>query len=204
MDIITPQMLYHGTTDATVESFERQLLSQAHWRPGRDFGEGFYTTISIAQARKWAHKAAKESWDGRKPCVLAIELSSIPAEVEPLIFLSNSQAWGSFIFEHRKIKTKGSDPCDRHPDFIVGPMADNDTGKIVHIAVQLDKDDRWFYEQITKTRKGRTLDSLLLGNQVVFGSERWEQHLKLIGCYIYTGGRWLFHDSQGGSKTRLI
>jgi len=204
VDITTPQLLYHGTTSDTVQSFGQKLLNSPYWRPGKDFGEGFYTTISAEQARKWSHKAAKESWDGGRPCVLVVELTSVPEQVEPLLFLSDSPAWASFILAHRKAAVKGTDPCDAHPDIIIGPMADNDTGKIVHKAIQLEKDDKWFYEQITQSRKGRRLDALRLGNQVVFCSESWERHLRLIGCYIFTGSRWVYHDSAGKNQAELV
>lgn len=204
MDIKTPQLLYHGTTSSTVESFRSKLLQSPYWRPGKDFGEGFYTTISIAQARRWAHKTAKEAWDGGKPCVLVVELSSIPSDIEPLLFLSDSPSWASFVYSHRKQNMKGEDPCAVHPDIIIGPMADNDTGKIVHKGVQLKKDDQWFYDQITRSQKGRKLDALKLGNQVVFGSERWESHLVLLGYYIYTRGRWLYGDAGDESEIKRV
>ncbi|MNE53519.1 hypothetical protein D3C80_1482520 [compost metagenome] len=187
-----------------MSSFEQKLLNSPYWRPGKDFGEGFYTTISIEQARKWSHKAAKACWDGGRPCVLVVELASVPEQVDPLLFLSDSPAWASFIYAHRKASVKGIDPCEAHPDLIIGPMADNDTGKIVHKAVQLNKDEQWFYEQITMSRKGRRLDSLRLGNQVVFCSERWEAHLKLVGYYIYTGSRWMYHESELAGQTKPL
>ncbi|GIQ62936.1 hypothetical protein PACILC2_15040 [Paenibacillus cisolokensis] len=86
MDIITPQLLYHGTVAAHIESFLGKLLDSRYWRPGRDFGEGFYTTVSAAQARDWAHRVAKQSLVATSPCVLVIELLAIPPGIEPLIF----------------------------------------------------------------------------------------------------------------------
>ncbi|MCU6707574.1 DUF3990 domain-containing protein [Paenibacillus sp. J5C_2022] len=204
MDITTPQLLYHGTTSRTVDSFSKKLLASRYWRPGKDFGEGFYTTISIAQARHWAHKTAKESLDGGKPCVLVVELVSIPPQTEPLLFLSDSLAWASFIYGHRRMTVKGTDPCETHPEIIIGPMADNDTGKIVHKAVQLNKDDAWFYDEITKSRTGRRMDALSLGNQVVFASERWESHLRLVGYHVYSGGRWLYEDAKDTGETQSV
>jgi hypothetical protein len=204
MDITTPQLLYHGTTSGTVQSFRKRLLDARYWKPGRDFGEGFYTTISVAQARQWAHKTAKESWDGGKPCVLVLELTSVPPDMIPLLFLSDSPVWGAFVYKHRITAVKGADPCERHPDIIIGPMADNDTGKIVHQAVQLNEDEQWFYDQIVRSRKGRRLDSLRLGNQVVFCSERWEPHIRLIGYHVYAGGRWLYEKAQDAGKTQSV
>jgi hypothetical protein len=202
MDIITPQLLYHGTTENTVSGFRRKLLDSTYWRPGRDFGEGFYTTISLAQARKWARKAEESSVTNAHACVLAVELISIPASADPLIFLSESPLWAEFIFSHRKVTVKGSvDPCLNHPEIIIGPMADADTGKIVKEAVLLNKDVQWFYEQIIRTASGsRRLDSLHLGSQVVFSSERWASSIRFIGYYTFVKGRWIYHEISSSSQ----
>lgn len=202
MEIITPQRLYHGTLDVYLPSFQKKLLNSRYWRPGRDFGEGFYTTISAAQARKWAHKTARAALiENCRPCVLEIELISVPDDVHPCIFLSHSLAWAEFIYQHRKVSTKGYDPCEKHPDIIIGPMADADTGKIVLEAVQLKKDTQWFYNKITRSTKGRRLDALSLGNQIVFSSEKWESSLKLIGYNIYTGGRWAYSEYKSAAES---
>lgn len=201
MDIIAPQILYHGTVDQFLPSFKNRLLNSRYWRPGRDFGEGFYTTVSVAQARKWAVKMAKEHFEPVNPCVLEIELLSIPSEFLPLVFLSDSLPWAKFILEHRTATRKGEDPCSRHPDLIVGPMADSDTGKIVKDCVKLNQDINWFYDQIVRSARGRRLDSLRLGNQVVFANEKWESQLKLIGCHVLVKGRWISHDYASASQS---
>jgi hypothetical protein len=202
MDITTPQKLFHGTTDNFVQSFQNKLLNSQYWKPGRDFGKGFYTTISVGQARKWATKAAKQAILGHaRPCVLEIELVSIPKNVDPLIFLSDSLTWAEFIMNHRKVTVNESDPCLNHPEIIIGPMADSDTGNIIRNAVQLNKDVHWFYDQITRSERGRRLDSLRLGSQVVFSSERWESSLRLIGYNIYVGGRWIYHENSSSVES---
>lgn len=201
MNIITPQRLYHGTTDQFVASFQQRLLNSQYWRPGRDFGEGFYTTISAAQARKWAVKTARSNVLGDvRPCVLEIELVAMPPDIEPRIFLSDSVAWAEFILSHRMADVKGEDPCNVHPDIIIGPMADSDTGKILQEAIQLKKDITWFYDQITKSMRGRRLDALHLGNQVVFSSEKWESFLHLVGYNINIGGRWVYHENASATE----
>lgn len=136
-----------------------------------------------------------------RPCVLEIEMRSTPESYTPLIFLSDSLGWAEFIMKHRRTLEKGNDPCERHPDIIVGPMADADTGKIIHDAVQLNKDVSWFYEQIRRSSKGRRLDSLQLGNQVVFSSEKWESSLRLAGYHIYMGGRWIYDDNSNTAES---
>ncbi|OCT13687.1 hypothetical protein A8709_19060 [Paenibacillus pectinilyticus] len=203
MDIITPQRLYHGTTDNLVSLFQDKLLVSKYWRPGRDFGEGFYTTISAAQARIWARKAAARSLLGNEhPCVLEIELLTIPNQMEPLIFLSDSLAWAEFVMSHRRVMIKGeADPCHKHPEIIIGPMADGDTGRIIEEAVQLKLDVHWFYDQILRTTRGRKLDALRLGNQVVFSSEKWETSLRLVGYNIFMGGRWIYHENTSSAES---
>ena len=201
MDIITPQILYHGTTDDLLPHFRQKLLNARYWRPGRDFGEGFYTTISSDQARKWAVKSAMDRFERVNPCVLEIELHSLPADFTPLVFLSDSLAWAKFILDHRMTTRKGEDPCLRHPDLIVGPMADSDTGKIVKDCVNLNKDIHWFYDQIVRSPRGRRLDSLRLGNQVVFANEQWERHVRLVGYHVQMKGRWISHGGASASQS---
>lgn len=202
MDIIsTPQRLYHGTTDQLVPAFQTKLLNHHFWRAGRDFGEGFYTTISVSQARIWAHKTAKSAIGITSPCVLELELISIPSDYYPKIFIGESLDWAQFILVHRLISDKGMDPCNKHPDIIIGPMADSDTGKIIQDAVQLKKDAKWFYDQITRSVKGKRLDSLRLGNQVVFSTEAWESALKLVGYYVYAKGRWTYYENSSKAKS---
>ena len=203
MDIITPQLLYHGTTDEYLAGFRNKLLDSSYWRPGCDFGKGFYTTISLGQARKWARKAEESSLKGGHACVLVVELVSIPAGVEPLIFLSESLSWAKYIFDHRKVTTTiMADPCLKHSEIIIGPMADSDTGKIIKEAVLLNKDVPWFYQQIIrKSSKARRLDSLSLGNQVAFSSERWASSLRLVGYYTFLKGRWSYHEISSSSQS---
>jgi hypothetical protein len=203
MDIITPQLLYHGTTDEYLDGFRNKLLDSTYWRPGRDFGAGFYTTISLEQARKWARRAEASSLLRANACVLVVELISIPAAVEPLIFLSESLSWAKYIFDHRKVTTKVMpDPCRKHSEIIIGPMADSDTGKIIKEAVLLNKDIAWFYKQIVHTSNGaRRIDSLRLGNQVVFSSERWVSSLRLVGYYTFLKGRWNYHEISSSSQS---
>lgn len=147
-------------------------------------------------------KAARSSlFEEQLACVLELELTSIPERTEPLIFLSESLAWAEFIMKHRLVNEKGADPCPSHPDLIIGPMADSDTGKIIVEAVQLKKDVPWFYDQITRGSRGRRLDSLRLGNQVVFSSEDWESALRLVGYNIYAGGRWIYYDNEYSAES---
>lgn len=192
--ISTPQTLYHGTIEQNIGSFRTRLLDKRYWRPGRDFGPGFYTTNSLVQARKWARKAEKNAVPASRACVLEIQLTGVPEFFVPQVFLGMSVAWAEYIFAHRKVTNKGEDPCIRHADLVIGPVADNDTGKIIQYALSLNKDHHWFYDKITRSVKGSKLDASKLGNQVVFCTEQWESSLRLLGYYIFTRGRWVYHD----------
>jgi hypothetical protein len=153
------------------------------------------------QARKWARKAEKGAVPISRACVLEIELTGIPEHFVPQVFLGISPSWGEYIFAHRTAIKKNFDPCKRHADVIIGPMADNDTGKIVQNAVSLNKDHLWFYNKITRNIQGKRLDALRLGNQVVFSSEQWDSSLLLTGYYIYIGRRWMYHENSGSIES---
>lgn len=193
-----PTTLYHGTLDMYLPSFRERLLAREFWRPNRDFGEGFYTTISMQQAMRWAVQIAKHDTGLQPaiPCVLKIQLLPRRIDVLPHIFMSPETEWVEFVFRHRINDRKGHDPCRKHPDILIGPMADNDTGVIVRDAVKLGKDAAWFGDMITRDRRGRKLDPLKLGNQVVFANERLEDSLRLVGYYLRLESRWKYRDNQ--------
>ncbi|WP_199620280.1 DUF3990 domain-containing protein [Paenibacillus alkalitolerans] len=198
--IMYPQTLYHGTVDVCLDSFRTKLLDSTYWRPDRDFGAGFYTTTSLDQAKRWAREAARKyaGIDIPCPCVLqiAFDAEKIDFEYEPRVYLSETFPWARFIYLHRTQARQGYDPCVRHPDLLFGPMADNDTGKIVEDALQLKKDALWFYRQIVRSRSGRRLNTMQLGNQVAFCNTKFEQSLDLTGYHIFNGRRWQFHDRK--------
>jgi RNA:NAD 2'-phosphotransferase (TPT1/KptA family) len=56
-----PLRLYHGTTEAAVESIRRDGVLLAVGRRDLDFGRGFYLTTNDSQARDWAQKRAIET-----------------------------------------------------------------------------------------------------------------------------------------------
>lgn len=199
--IHTPQILYHGTSTQHLNAFHTKLLDRTCWRPGTDFGEGLYTATSLKQAKNWARHTVNREGVISKPLVLVLKLVHVPDHFTPQIFLGLSLSWSDYIWAHRTVKQKGKDPCRRHADLIVGPVADNDVGKIVHEAMTLNKDRYWFYHQITRNKKGRKIDVSKLGHQVVFANELWEDYLKLVGYYIYTGGRWSYHEPTGKVKS---
>jgi hypothetical protein len=158
-----------------------------------------YTTISFEQAKKWARLNAAEYLGAQdpQPCVLEIGLLPVTMNGMVEIFMGPTLRWAEFILEHRMNKIKGFDPCQAHPDIIAGPMADNRTSALVEDVLQLNQDAAWFLRQITRSKKGRILDSQRLGNQVVFCNENLRPMLRLTGYYIYTGSRWRYYENSG-------
>jgi hypothetical protein len=198
--IMYPQTLYHGTIDLNLDSFRTRLLDRTYWKPKRDFGAGFYTTTSIIQAKKWARDTAKKYTgpETPRPCVLEIEFNAERTAFEPLVYISETVYWAKFVLDHRTKTERDYDPCPVHPDLVIGPVADNDTGKIVEAAIKLNKTDdpNWFFNQIVRSRHGRRRDTTGLGNQVVFSKEGLERMLRLTGYYTFFGSRWQY-DVEG-------
>jgi hypothetical protein len=196
IDVVFPSSVYHGTLDIHLDSFKERLLNKRYWKSGRDFGHGLYTTISIEQAKDWA-RSMQDKLNTGQPCVLEISIQPDRLDFQPnyRIFTGISHDWAKYIYEHRKVQVNGADPCPRHANIVIGPMADADTGKIVQDGVRLKKDSEWFLDKITRNSTNRRLDSLKLGNQIVFCMEELAPMLNMSGAYVYQGRRWRYHSN---------
>lgn len=197
IDVVFPSSVYHGTLDIYLESFKERLLNKKYWKEGRDFGPGLYTTISIDQAKAWA-KSMQDKWNEGQPCVLEISVESERLSFQPnyRIFTGVSLEWAKYIYRHRKVPPNGIDPCSSHAHIAIGPMADANTGNIVQDGVRLNKDSQWFLDKITRNHSNRRLDSLQLGNQIVFCDETLAPMLNLTGSYVYQGRRWRYVGNE--------
>ncbi|WP_256757604.1 DUF3990 domain-containing protein [Cohnella sp. WQ 127256] len=196
IDVVFPASVYHGTVDIHLESFKERLLNKKYWKYGRDFGQGFYTTNSIEQAKSWA-RSMRDKLNEGNPCVLEINIDTQRLSSEPSyhIFTGISSKWAKYIYQHRTVPTMGEDPCQCHANIIIGPMADADTGKIVQNGVRLKKDSEWFLDKITRNHSNRQLDSMELGNQIAFSDENLAPMLTITGIYLYQGRRWRYNGN---------
>jgi hypothetical protein len=172
-------------------------MAGQYWKPNRDFGRGLYTTISLDQAKTWA-RSMQEKLNEGNPCVLEISISPEALNTPPnyRIFTGISQDWAKYIYEHRTVKSWNDDPCNPHADIVIGPMADADTGKIVQDGVKLKKNSEWFLDKITRNHANRRLDTMKLGNQIVFCNEDHAPMLHLSGAYHFQGRRWRYHGNE--------
>ncbi len=197
IDVVFPSSVYHGTLDIYLDSFKERLLNKNYWKTGRDFGQGLYTTISIDQAKAWA-RSMQDKWNEGQPCVLEIAVQAERLTFQPhfRIFTGISSEWAKYIYQHRKVIPGEGDPCSSHAHIAIGPMADANTGNIVQDAVRLNKDSQWFLDKITRNHSNRRLDSLQLGNQIVFCDEALTPMLNLTGAYLYQGRRWRYNGNE--------
>ncbi|MBT2761883.1 DUF3990 domain-containing protein [Paenibacillus sp. ISL-20] len=206
-----PQYVYHGTVSKCIKGFERRILDKSFWRPtDRDFGAGFYTTISEKQAKDWAFKAAMKDPDiYSNPAVLKIQIipMNLPKEIRSLIFLGHtSPEWTKFIIDHRLECLSGYCPCGvgQHPEIVVGQMADNKMDIVLEDFERLDYsltgEDKyeWFYEKITRNYRRRKLDALELGNQIVFCDDNLNEALLLYSSSTYDTNKkgWVEHEYE--------
>jgi len=197
IDVVFPNCVYHGTLDIYLDSFKERLLNKHHWKHGRDFGQGLYTTISVEQAKTWARSMQDKLNEGH-PCVLEIKISPEQISYRPnyRIFAGISLEWAKYIYLHRTASISKVDPCQPHAHIVMGPMADADTGKIVQDGVKLKKDNEWFLDKITRNHSRQRLDSMKLGNQIVFCDEALNPMLNISGVYLYQGRRWRYNGNQ--------
>jgi hypothetical protein len=201
IDVVFPSSVYHGTLDIYLDSFKNRLLNSQHWKSGRDFGQGLYTTISIDQAKAWA-RSMQDKLNVGLPCVLEIGIKPKLLHFQPnyRIFTGVSLEWAHYIYSHRTVPYGGVDPCQSHSDIVIGPLADADTGKIVQDGVKLKKNSEWFLDKISRSHSNRRLDSVRLGNQIVFCDETLAPMLQLSGFYLYQGRRWRYNGNEEKSK----
>jgi len=110
-------LVYHGS-NMIVEKPE--LL-----RPNRalDFGNGFYTTLSLTQAQSFANNVVARNNNKGVPTIsyYEIDYEKILQKLKVLIFDKPDEEWLDFVYECRTVKYTG-----KQYDIIVGPVA-NDT-----------------------------------------------------------------------------
>ncbi len=120
-------LVFHGTTDY----FTTPITSKG--KKYKDFGVGFYLTISQDQAERFA-ESRKDDVMRRKKCdaiVHAFELDYEKFksdEFNHLSFDKYDEAWVDFIVENRRNARR-----EKHHQYgtVYGPIADGKTGKLL-------------------------------------------------------------------------
>lgn len=189
MSIVLPEFVYHGThTGALSEMQSNGLIDSTYWRKDRDFGEAFYTTTLLDQAKDMAVKKSDIN-PNTLPCVLKIKCSEFNIEeTDCEFFIGASYSWAKTIYDFR-IRKNGNDR-----DVYFSPLADNKIRNVVIECRKYHKSLSWFYGQIIRRVNGEVLENL--GDQLVFRNESLASEvLNMIGSYTLIGkGRWHYSD----------
>jgi hypothetical protein len=163
-------LLYHGSF---TEVSKVELLKCA---PKKDFGTGFYTTISKTQAEKFAIiKSARE----KKNCgfVSVFEFcGNLDLEIKK--FDSANIEWLNFILENRGFAANTS---KNEYDIVIGAVADDSVGLVLNQLVIGTYGDPNSAE--AKETAIRLLDTEKLYNQVLFGTQKAVSSLKFKEAY---------------------
>ena len=116
-------ILYHGSTDLVEVPEIRK--SEAYL----DFGFGFYTTSSYAQAERWAKTKMRRS-NALTGYVSVYSFDLEAAEKDCIIqrFDHADEAWLQFVIEHRQGLSQDAD-CDMH----IGPVADDNVYRTIRL-----------------------------------------------------------------------
>jgi hypothetical protein len=163
-------LLYHGSY---VEVSEVELLKCA---PKKDFGIGFYTTISQKQAEKFAKiKSAREkkAWG----FVSVFEFLG-DTDLKVKKFDSANIEWLNFVLENRGFVDKTS---KNEYDIIIGAVADDAVGLVLNQLVIGTYGDPT--SEAAKETAIRLLETENLYNQVLLRTKKAVNSLKFKEAY---------------------
>ncbi|MCQ2311465.1 MAG: DUF3990 domain-containing protein [Paludibacteraceae bacterium] len=156
--------LYHGS-DVLIEKID---LTQG--RINKDFGQGFYLTTLLEQAKEMAKRRARQSIGAQSVVTTFLFDDSClnSGDLNVKIFPQVSAEWAQFILNNRHATRNGY----KHDyDIVIGPIADDG------VVQQLD-----LYElgMITMEQLVTSLHYRELNNQYYFGTERSIQYLQRV------------------------
>jgi hypothetical protein len=122
-----PLVVYHGTTHVHAEEILRSGVRIGGGRPGRDFGQGFYTTTVREQAEHWAWQRSGNAQEA-KPSVLEITLDrDAVGALETLAFVRGEREAEDFWSLVAHCRSGATDHARRGVggsyDVVIGPVA---------------------------------------------------------------------------------
>lgn len=114
--------LYHGTIAASAQAIVTRGVDLLHSRKYLDFGEGFYLTTSLHQARAWAAQKSLRLGDQPRVCQFDLDRDQL-AHLEALCFVRadiDATDFWAFVRSCR-IGLRGHGR-DRWYDIVIGPV----------------------------------------------------------------------------------
>lgn len=157
--------LYHGS------NVEIDVIDLKKGRRGKDFGQGFYLSDDLQQARDMANTVVDREECG-KPIVTVFEFDESLLTTDAIDFKKfehYSTEWGRFVRSNRKNRT--SEQLHSH-DIVYGPIADDTIAKQMRRIDLNIIDEERFMQEIQYARETF---------QYFFGTE------KAISCLTKTG-----------------
>lgn len=157
--------LYHGS------NIEIDTIDLKRGRRGKDFGQGFYLSADLKQAREMASTVVEREGYG-VPVVTEFEFdeSLLTSDVVDVkIFSHYNIEWSRFVRANRK--NKSEEPLHSH-DIVYGPIADDTIAKQIRRLDLEYIDEERFLKEIQY--KEETF-------QYFFGSEKAINHLTKTG-----------------------
>jgi len=161
-------LIFHGS-DVAVK--EPKILSANRLL---DFGEGFYTTSSLEQAKRWAQKV-KERRNSRKQIISIFEFDMCKAEndLKFIKFDSPDHEWLHFVTACRTGKK-----LDYDYDIVTGPVANDN----VYATIQLFETGLLSEaETITRLKIELIYDQILFHTEQALKYITYKQHEEIIG-----------------------
>lgn len=123
-----------------------------------DFGFGFYTTTSAAQAEEWSRKLRiRKNVETSYISEYEFDLEKAKREVKIIEFSGATREWLQFVCDNRSGK------CSEVYDVVIGPVADDNVYEVVRLY------ELGVYE-LNETIKRLKVESLF--NQILFHTEK--------------------------------
>lgn len=185
-----PKRIIHGTTTISLSSFLANgiLAGGVDFngipRPPRslDFGEGFYCSYDENICRKQVEELAKtraSGYDDCQPYILDIKVDqqiNSDSSLKCVFFDGIDRLdFARYVVHHRSLLTCNVEPCNIHPDIIIGPVAD---GKVSVNANRVLSGKISIEEFIDEISKAEWFPEY---RQIVFGP-RTVKYLKIVSA----------------------
>ena len=160
---VSTMKLYHGSTVQVKKPEIRVGVSLL------DFGEGFYTTTSFAQAERWSRiKMRRENVSCGYVSVYEFDLESAKDRLKLRRFETADEAWLHFVVRNRRGERNDDDT-----DMYIGPVADDNVYQSV----------RFFETGILSAEETvRRLKTEVLHDQWTFHTQKSLLYCKYLEC----------------------
>jgi hypothetical protein len=119
-------ILYHGTVLNSAQGIVASGIDRRTFRPGTDFGPGFYATTNLAQAREWAARKARKL--GGVPAVIRFFVNrDAAASLQAVWFVRHGSDGSDYWFLVGSCREGAADHgrtgFNGFYDLVVGPVA---------------------------------------------------------------------------------